>query len=196
MIRVTVDTNIFDADKQAALKEMASGLEVEFAFVTVSGREVRGTDIAPPSPIEIQESGVWGESEWGQFIWADEPGLESQVSDESFAGSAVAGSSKGASVLESVLRLISHGAFPPPDQRSNLTRGQRRQLRDAMIFQAHVRDHRDVFLTDDRKAFLGRDGGVRRSLEDAFGTKILTLSEFEGFCKVYKAHRATDGSLT
>jgi hypothetical protein len=86
------------------------------------------------------------------------------------------GGNEEASCLEAVLRIISSGAFPPTDRRADLTRGQRNQLRDAMIFCTHVRDGRELFVSDDRKAFI--DGGRRELLQTRFATRIVTSDEF------------------
>jgi hypothetical protein len=51
--------------------------------------------------------------------------------------------------LEAILAIVSAGSFPKPGQRVSLTHGERRQLRDAMILEAHAREGRDVFVTND-----------------------------------------------
>jgi predicted nucleic acid-binding protein len=51
-----------------------------------------------------------------------------------------------------------------------------RQLRDAMILEAHVRNGRDVFITDDKKAFI--NNGRRDALRSFLKTRILTKEEF------------------
>jgi hypothetical protein len=68
-------------------------------------------------------------------------------------------------------------------QRDDLSTGERRQLRDAMILQAHARDGRDILVCDDVKAF-GREGDDRgRKLEALCGTRIMTVDEFCGYAK-------------
>jgi hypothetical protein len=80
---------------------------------------------------------VWGEPPWGEFLWAG--ANEEKMSD-----------------LEAILKIISNGSFPKSGKRELLTDGQRNQLRDAIIFEAHVREKREIFVTTDRKAFLGK----------------------------------------
>ena len=74
--------------------------------------------------------------------------------------------------------MIGSHSFPPPGQREQLTEGERRQLRDAMIFEAHVREGREVFISRDRKAFIGKNEAHRRQLEALYRTRILTPVEF------------------
>jgi hypothetical protein len=50
-----------------------------------------------------------------------------------------------------------------------------------MIFEAHVRNRRDFFVTDDRRAFVNH--GRRESLEAEFSTRILTPDEFIEHCR-------------
>jgi hypothetical protein len=93
-------------------------------------------------------------------------------------GRAVYASDASAQSLDQILRIVSCGSFP--SSRANLSDGQRRQLRDALIFEAHVRDARDVFVTNDERAFI-RDGR-RQELEARFDTRILTGAEFVKAC--------------
>ena len=73
---------------------------------------------------------------------------------------------------------------PKPGRRDNLTPGQRNQLRDATIFSTHVRDSRDIFVSDNKKAF-GEEGSEQRQRIAALApqTKIMTLPEFERYCQ-------------
>ena len=50
-----------------------------------------------------------------------------------------------------------------------------------MILAAHVRDGRDILVSDDRRAFVGRDGENRRRLESELATRIMTVDEFCDF---------------
>ena len=77
--------------------------------------------------------------------------------------------------LEHILQITANGSFPPADRRENLPDGARRQLRDAMIFEAHIRAGEHLFVSDDERAFT-RHG--KRSLLEVLGrTRILTLPE-------------------
>jgi hypothetical protein len=51
---------------------------------------------------------------------------------------------------------------------------------DAMIFGSHVRDRRELFVTVDSTAFV--ESGRRAKLEAMFGTRIMTVAEFELYC--------------
>ena len=103
----------------------------------------------------ITESVVWGESRWGGAVW---------------------GSSESSDRLEAILRIISNGSFPRKGGRADLSRVQRRQLRDAMILEAHVRSGRDIFITNDETGFVNH--GRREILETQCGTRIMTAKEF------------------
>jgi hypothetical protein len=81
---------------------------------------------------------------------------------------------------EQILDIISGGTFP---RHGNLeiTPGQRRQLRDAMIFEAHVRDRRDVFITNDARGFIRE--GRREALEQLYNTRVMRVDEACAFLK-------------
>jgi hypothetical protein len=49
-----------------------------------------------------------------------------------------------------------------------------------MILEAHTRDGRDVLVSNDRRAFIGKDGANRRQLEALCRTRIMTVDEFRG----------------
>lgn len=67
-----------------------------------------------------------------------------------------------------------------PRSRDNLSKGRRRQLRDALILGAHIREGRDIFVTNDERAFI-RDGR-REKLHALFGVHILTHMQFLNAC--------------
>ncbi len=98
------------------------------------------------------------------------------VWDESRFDEAVWGDSESDSCLEFCLKIISGGSFPPLGKRDKLTRGARRQFRDAIIFCAHVREHRAIFVTNDISGFIKSDRRIK--LEKAFHTVIMTRDEF------------------
>jgi hypothetical protein len=97
--------------------------------------------------------------------------------DESRLDEAVLADDERGERLESILRIISNGSFPPEGQRVALTNGQQRQLRDAMAFDAHVASGRDAFVTNDRKAFVEHQER-RAKLERLGNTRILSRTEF------------------
>ena len=102
--------------------------------------------------------------------------METAVFGESPFGISVLGSEEDGEYFESVLQIISNGSFPKPGHRDHLTDGQKRQLRDAIIVCAHTRDKREIFVSDDRKAFI--DDGRRKALEALLKTRILSRKEF------------------
>jgi hypothetical protein len=85
--------------------------------------------------------------------------------------------------IEQILDIISGGTFP---RHGNLeiTPGQRRQLRDAMIFEAHVRDRRDVFITNDARGFIRE--GRREALEQLYNTRVMRVDEACAFLKTVR----------
>lgn len=154
MVRtVTLDTSI---GPEEVIHAVPYG-EFAFAIVSVTDREVTGTrfevSLSLKSLSRVTESGVWGESKWGRFRWARRDGC-----------------------LERALVIIGDGSFPKLGQRDELTDGQRHQLRDAMIFCAHVRESREIFVSDDLKAFVNQ--GRREKLQTAFDATIMTREEF------------------
>ena len=160
MIRsVTFDTNVFPTDGLAA---QARALGLEVAVISVSAREAEGSSVEDEirSLEQVLETGVWGESRWGQ----------AQLGDRS-----------DAERLESILALLSNGAFPATGAREQLTHGQRRQLRDAMILAAHIRSGRDLLVTNDARAFVA--AGRRAAISESFGTATMTVKEFEAFLR-------------
>ncbi len=75
-------------------------------------------------------------------------------------------------------RVLSSGSFPRSP--ANLSHGQRRQFRDALILEAHIREGRNIFVTNDERGFI-RDGR-REKLEALFPVRILTRAEFSDAC--------------
>ncbi|MBU8920745.1 MAG: hypothetical protein KOO63_02685 [Bacteroidales bacterium] len=153
----TFDTNVFPAEKLVA---RAGALGVEVAVISVTQREANGATIEEEiRALEvILEFGIWDESPWGGFKWAGD---------------------RAGDVFEKSLRILSNGSFPPPGSRGSLTDGQRRQFRDAMILANHVLEGRDILVSGDCRAFINH--GRRELIEGEFGTRIMTVKEFEGF---------------
>ncbi len=154
---VTLDTNVLPVND---LLESERSRDFDFAAVSVTERETEG------STLQVQLVRL-----------TQVP--ETFFLGESILGKADLGSDDSASILESILAIISNGSFPK--NREMLSAGERRQLRDAMIFEAHVRNCRDIFVTCDERAFV-RDGR-RQVLEEQFKTRILTRTEFTDFLK-------------
>jgi hypothetical protein len=166
---VTVDTNVLARDMER-IKEACEGFDVEIAPTTVTLRE-RGMRL--PDPSAIPETGVYDESYYDSGAV-----YETLVLDESRLGMAVLGGDDAPSRFEGILSIIGDGSFPPPGQRDELTEPVRRQLRDAMILEAHARDGRDVLISNDKRAFVGKDGQKRARLEGLCSTRIRTVEEF------------------
>lgn len=153
---VTLDTNVLTPNS-AAVRSRAAELGFDVAVISVTGREA-------------------GSGSSGQLALQTPQIAEAAVFDESrFGNASFAGDDEGER-LEFVLRVIADNGFPPPHRRSALSPGHRRQLRDAMIFSAHVRERRNLFVTADSTAFV--NNGRREVLEQRFGTRILTPEEF------------------
>lgn len=165
IIRVTLDTNVLDTDIVDRVKQAANGLSIELANITVSVRELEGTSIKPLSH-PVLETAVWDESRWGESVWAEE-------SDND--------------LFEKLLSIVSNGAFPRRNARQNLTNGQRHQMRDVLILASHKRDGRDILITNEKKAFIGKSGLLRNKLESVCSTRIMNVDEFITYCNSLRA---------
>ena len=152
MKRVTIDTNVLPADD---LIELAKSRGWDVAIASVTERELGHGDT------RLQEEGL------GKVF-------EIAVVGESRLGSCVLAGDNN--FMEALIQIISNGSFPKSGSRGQLTDGQRRQLRDAMILEAHAREGRDIFVTNDRKGFI--DDGRREKLQSLLKTRILTREEF------------------
>jgi hypothetical protein len=179
MTTVTIDTNILPGED---LLSAAAGLDLDFAAVSVTGREAENTDLEA-ALVElriISETGVWGESRYGEAVYG--PGVTSYRWEEARVfGRLVAAHDTAA--FEAILQIVGGGAFPR--NRESLSKGHHRQLRDAMIFYAHVREKRDIFVTNDERGFI--KDGRREALQNAFGMRIMTQNEFIAYCNKLRA---------
>jgi hypothetical protein len=179
LLLITIDTNLVDPKEVAPLEKVLTDIPHEIGFVSVTERE-HGYEIGYLGR-RVTESGVWGESPWGSSNWSGPKPAQFVVGESTVApDGAIPGHydvvAGDGSLLESALTIISAGSFPKIGQRENLTSNVRRQLRDAMIFEAHVRAGRHVLVSNDVKAYV-KDG--RRARLEALGrTKIRTLVEF------------------
>lgn len=165
MATVTLDTNLVD-DQQLLDAACAAGFQV--AHTTVTDRELSGSGVTAVDGrrAALYETGVVGESIVGLFVVG----------------------SKGEAInFEQLIEIISNGSFPRGEKRKALTEGQRRQVRDAMIFCTHVREKRDIFVTNDRKGFI--NDGRRELLEQRFATKIHTPEEFLLICDANRLNK-------
>lgn len=178
MITVTLDTNAVDEQTRTRIERACRGRAVEIAHTTVTDRELEGSAVVT-APAALQETMAWGESRWGQSVWGGGRVRETLVLDESRLDEAVLGGEDAPARFEAILDIISNGSFPRAGKRDSLPRGQRKQLRDAMILEAHARDGRDVLVSNDERAFI-RDGR-RGRLEALCSTRIMTVEEFLAF---------------
>ena len=153
----TIDTNLADKDE---VIEAARRHGIHVVLTSVSDRELERSPIVPRPSGRI---------------------LETFVLDESRLGQGVLGSQQDPAILERILSIISNGSFPRPGDRSHLSEGEQRQLRDAILLHAHARERCDLFVTTDERAFVR--SGRRDELEHFLGTRILTSTEFIEFCE-------------
>jgi hypothetical protein len=154
-----VDTNYLDGHYLACLAALASHQEIAFQVVTVTERErgldVKGMFAAHGLSVDVVP-GLTVLGEWR----LGEDALPREGTPER---------------LEETLAIISGGSFPPRGKRGDLTPGQRRQHRDAIVLASHVDREGDVLLTRDRKTFI--NNGRRERLETLWSTRIVTLGE-------------------
>lgn len=150
--RATIDTNILPADD---FTELAKSRRWEIKIVSVTEREMGHGDrrLQVSGLGKVLERAVWDESEWDDCVFG--------VGDD---------------FLENIIQIISNGSFPKAGCRGQLSDGQSRQLRDAMILEAHAREEREIFVTNDRTGFI--DDGRREKLQNLLKTRILTREEF------------------
>ncbi|MFN6119860.1 MAG: hypothetical protein ACK5CE_09560 [Actinomycetes bacterium] len=178
ILLITLDTNEVDPGTVASLRRAIGDFPHQISVVTVTQRE-RGHGAVMEALAEItpvRETAVWGESRWDEAVWGFGDGGsvpegfvvgESRVGDAQLVGA-------GVPDLESILRIITNGSFPKVGSRETLTDTQRRQLRDAMILQAHSREKRHVLISED-KAF---GPTTRDRLEALCSTKLRNRAEF------------------
>jgi len=152
MLSITLDTNLYN-HRELVERAIARGLSV--TFTSVSERELANAYEPPPAPRDVLETALFGESEWDNSIWASEPDGE---------------------VFEKVLGVVSNHSVASNCEPSELSAGLRNHLRDALALCAHARERRDIFVSDDKKAFVA--GGRREALEALLSTRIMTAAEF------------------
>ena len=150
---VTLDTCVVERVVSQHAKLLGYGVQI----VSVTVREVEGTtfELLLEHTRCVPELGHYGESHYGEAVYAGPNTCE---------------------VIEVVLEIIANGSFPTT--RTALTDGQRHQLRDAMILEAHVRSGADLFVTDDKRAYINH--GRREALQERLGVRILLVQEFLG----------------
>ena len=140
MLKITLDTNTVRPEQMsAAIRKIRGGADV--ATTTTVVREIGS--VYDPSLYRLHVVPA---------LW---------VMGESPLGVAALVSEADRDLFEAILAAITNGSFPKPDRRATLTQGERNQMRDAMIFCTHIREARDIFVTNDVKAF-GSEGSPQR----------------------------------
>ena len=160
----------------------------EFAYVTVTERE-RGREeikLFGEAAAAIVETGVFDQSTWDNPVFGPVVAgafvLDDPVSGVLDSDSGLGGDGIG-DLLQPALHIIASGSFP--DRWEDANEAQRRQHRDAQIFEAHARTRRHVLVTNDATGFVRH--GKREKLEALGRTRILLIEEF--------LERASDGTL-
>ena len=148
----TLDTNVLPIDD---LRSLAARFCIDLAITTVTDTEIGADDPRARDLLRLSEPLVLGESPLGVGVMAPE---------------------ERGQRFDRILAIISNESFPRRGYRSNLTDGQRRQLRDAIAFEAHIASGRDAFVTKDEKAFVNE--GRRAKLQTLGQTQVLTRAEF------------------
>ena len=178
-VQVTVDTNLMNVEGWSGLGTATEGLPIALSVTTVNMRE-QGNSQPPEAIGVIKEGAVYGESQWGLAVYGGAVIPKAMVIGESQVGLSVVG---GTGMFETILKVITNGSFPPLGQREDLTHRQLTQLRDAMIFDAHVRTRGEIFVTNDASAFIGKGDRQRRILQQLGQTRIMNMKEFSAYCK-------------
>lgn len=161
-ILVTLDTNVLDHSEVSKIEQAVQGLPIELTHVSVTEREIEGTDFTLLGQ-RIVETGVWGESRYGQSLYGD---------------------AATATLFEQILRAMSEGAFPR--NRDNLSVGHQHQMRDAMILATHARSGGNIFVTNETRAFGAKDSPRRKQLEQLCSTQIMNLNDFYSHCQTLR----------
>lgn len=170
-LNVAHDTNVMGKSTIGRIKASVCGLPIDLVHVSVTARKLDRTSKPRIMPVgrPLIEIGVHGESSYGMAAYAER---------------------NDGDLLERLLAVISSKGFPPVGNREHLTLGQRSQLRDAMILAKHFRSGADILVTNDKKAFIGKDGSRRRELEIECSTRIMTVGEFCAYCDTVRASDA------
>jgi len=161
-MRVTFDTNVRD---QPELLERAATMGWDVSVSSVTDRELAAAMIGLQAGIARAPA---------VFVLSESP----------LGGPDTLGGGEDGGQLEDILEVVSNGSFPSRGERAELSSGERRQLRDAMIFQSHIRWAGDIFVTNDSSAFI--KGSRRARLETTYGTRVMTSVEFGEFLKTYE----------
>lgn len=160
VLKVTLDTNVLGQTVVHRIEKAVAGLPIELGHISVTAREQQDA-YCPPLGQRIPETGVWDESRWDESVWGGE---------------------REEDLFEKLLKIISNGSFPRVGNRDCLNHGEQNQLRDVMILVAHVRSARDIFVTNETRAFGKKDTRLRQDLESHCSTRIMNVEEFSDYC--------------
>lgn len=156
-IRVTLATCVLRRNRE--VREAAESLSIEFMHVTVSEREFQ--------------------KGWPDLLTRQVP--EWFVIGESPLGVGVVVNAEQERMYVKALSIITDGRKIDWNM---LTSKDRRDVRDTMIFCGHMAYGGQIFVTENKKDFIGHQGSnqKRLELEDLSGTQIMTVAEFCQFC--------------
>lgn len=150
--KVTLDTNVLNDTKVEQLQAMARGLPIDFQQLTVTERE--------------------HEAWQGANFTAPFPSIpETGIFGEAQFGRAVFAAAGAGPLLEAILKIIASGSAP-----------NQNQLRDALILLSHTRVGNTILVSNDAKAYSGKDGTRRTKREALCKTRVMTLTEFSAYC--------------
>jgi len=154
-VKVTFDANMFPCDD---LIELCDRMEWEVCRATTTDREFRDTSFS--SDIETTTSAN-----------------ELCILNLSSVNASRLGNDELSERLKDILRILSDGSYPINGQATS--DGEKRQFHDALTFEAHLANNGDIFVTNDKKAFINH--GKRERLQDKFETVIMTGEEFREY---------------
>ncbi|HZQ42191.1 MAG TPA: hypothetical protein VFA99_03025 [Acidobacteriaceae bacterium] len=185
MLKLTLDTNCIENE---GLHQMAVEVGAELAAFSVSRNETKGSgyEVYLKYISIIPDQSVWKDGRWADGVWGD----RSWNSGPNIVYAREDGSTSLGDPFENVLGVISNHSFPPPEARKHLSKGQRRQFRDAMLLSLHAQHGRDIFVSRDKKAFVNE--GRRELLERMLATRICTPEDAIGLLS--QLARATSSS--
>lgn len=180
VLKITVDTNIIIDHQHGKfdLVALSKRHSLDIVVVTVTERELKSKVVDIIALRRLDEAAKFGEPRSVDTI------SETFVLGESALGKGSLGGQTSVDSLETILKILTDGSFPKRGRRQSLNRGERNQLRDAMILEAHIREKRDLFVSNDRRAFIGNvNNEKRRQLEQLFSIQIMRMDEFLNYLK-------------
>jgi hypothetical protein len=162
-LKVTLDTG---CSEDPVLVEALRQLGADVAITSTTASEINGSSFSDVFHGLDRKTGPggWGLN-WGE-CWGGGNSVDYLDRD---------GVPHHGNPFVEILEVISNGGVKLPKDWDTLTKRQCNLIHDAMILSTHVQHQRDLFVTDDYRAFVNADR--RETLERMFPTKILTLKE-------------------